>query len=495
MNRKIFSLFIVTPPLCLLICYTYYIVIDREEYIIYTEVGDDMKIDFNNAKAEQSLFGWGTSACWWSQYCTGDAADEIARLLYSDDGLGLNIYRYNIGGGTDDNNCRISNPWRKTESMLLYDRENEEFSWDYSRDKNAVDMMKKCLSYGKVDTLILFCNSPHYSQCSTGQASGSLLYHTCNIPASKYKAFADYVLDVAEHFLAEGLPVKYISPINEPQWKWGGTSVWQEGCHYETEEMVAVFRIFAEKIIKRGLPLKLYGPESGEYLGLTEEYLDALYSDKTIMKVLDVFAVHSYHCDNEPSVRREFRKKIRNKYSDIRMDMSEWCELPNMSPVDDFTGALITARIIGQDLTVAGMDSWTSWVAVNNFAVKDSKDYSDGVITADFDFSDWAVAMRWYGFAHFSRYVPVGSTVLNIGMKPTDDNNLTNAFAFLTPDSKTVLVAVNEGENTEITLNGNFSHMKKIISDGERLLKEDYDGDFKQSIILNKNSIITVILS
>lgn len=80
-------------------------------------------------------------------------------------------------------------------------------------------------------------------------------------------------------------------------------------------------------------------------------------------------------------------------------------------------------------------------------------------------------------------------------MKPTDDNNLTNAFAFLTPDSKTVLVAVNEGENTEITLNGNFSHMKKIISDGERLLKEDYDGDFKQSIILNKNSIITVILS
>ena len=39
-------LFVVTPPLCLLICYTYYIVIDREEYIIYTEVGDDMKIDF-----------------------------------------------------------------------------------------------------------------------------------------------------------------------------------------------------------------------------------------------------------------------------------------------------------------------------------------------------------------------------------------------------------------------------------------------------------------
>ena len=460
-----------------------------------------IKIDFKNATERQRIKGFGASACWWSQnVATKKTAQELCDLLYTEKGLNLNIYRYNIGAGWDDANCRVPNPWRRCESFCINDDENEDEGYctdgyDWSRDNNAYRFLKLCLERGSIDTVILFANSPHYALTSSGQASGSLMHHTCNLPKSRYKAFAKYFLDITEHFINDGIPVSYISPINEPQWKWGGKNVWQEGCHYETEEMVAVFRIFAEEIIKRDLPLKLYGPESGEYLGLTEEYLDALYSDKTIMKVLDVFAVHSYHCDNEPSVRREFRKKIRNKYPDSRMDMSEWCELPNMSPVDDFRGALITARIIGQDLTVAGTDSWTSWVAVNNFAVKDGKDYSDGMITANFDFSDWSVAMRWYGFAHFSRYVPVGSTVLNIGMEPAEDNNLTNVFAFLTPDSKTVLVAVNEDEDTEITLNGNFSHMKKIISDGEKLLTADYDGNFNQNIILNKNSIITVILS
>ena len=47
--------------------------------------------------------------------------------------------------------------------------------------------MRKCLALGNIDTLILFANSPHYCQTSTGQASGSLLPHTCNIPKSKYK--------------------------------------------------------------------------------------------------------------------------------------------------------------------------------------------------------------------------------------------------------------------------------------------------------------------
>ncbi len=42
-----------------------------------------------------------------------------------------------------------------------------------------------------------------------------------------------------------GNAAKYISPINEPQWKWGGASVWQEGCHYECEEVLEVFHLFA----------------------------------------------------------------------------------------------------------------------------------------------------------------------------------------------------------------------------------------------------------
>ena len=51
----------------------------------------------------QTLYGFGTSACWWAQACGEEKTqDEIAELLYGDSGLKLNIYRYNIGGGYDE---------------------------------------------------------------------------------------------------------------------------------------------------------------------------------------------------------------------------------------------------------------------------------------------------------------------------------------------------------------------------------------------------------
>ena len=84
-----------------------------------------MKIDLKSAKEMQTIKGFGTSACWWSQYCKGQAAEDIAELLYGKSGLGLNIYRYNVGGGTDDTNFRVANPWRRTESMYCFDKEAE----------------------------------------------------------------------------------------------------------------------------------------------------------------------------------------------------------------------------------------------------------------------------------------------------------------------------------------------------------------------------------
>ena len=457
-----------------------------------------MKIEFSNAKELQVLKGWGTSACWWSQYCADEKTQsEIAELLYGDSGLKLNIYRYNVGGGTDPDNFRVKDPWRRSESFMLFDKENEETSWDFSRDKNAVAMMKKCLDTGNIDTLILFANSPHYSQTSTGQASGSLLYHTCNIPKSKYKEFVDYFLDVTEHFLNEGFPVNYISPINEPQWKWGGSYVWQEGCHYETEEVIEILHLFAKEIIRRGLPVKLYTPESGEYLGKTIEYLEAMLEDEEIMKVLGVFAFHSYHSDNKPEIRYEFYNKLAKPNPDIRFDMSEWCELPNKSHTKNFKGALITARIIGQDMIYTRSESWTSWVAVNGIAIKkeDGFDYSDALMSASPDFSTWYINERYYGFAHYSKFIPVGSKALDIGLRPTEDNNDFNISAFKTSENETVLVVVNESDaNREIELEGDFREMKVVFSDSEKKLEEIYVGGFKNVFESKSNSILTIVL-
>lgn len=452
-----------------------------------------MKINLKSAKEMQTIKGFGTSACWWSQYCKGQAAEDIAELLYGKSGLGLNIYRYNVGGGTDDTNFRVANPWRRTESMYCFDKEKEEGYYDFERDKTAVDFMKLCLSKGNIDTLILFANSPHWSLTGTGQASGSLLYHTCNLPKMNYKKFADMFLNITEHFLDEGLPVKYISPINEPQWKWGGPYVWQEGCHYETEELIEVYHIFAEEIIKRKLPVKLYGPESGEFFGQTTEYLNAMLADDVIMSVTDIFAYHSYHSDNSPEARVNFKNEIVGKHPELRFDMSEWCELPNKSHTKDFKGALITARIIGQDLVFGGAQSWTAWVAVNQTEIhEDGFDYADSFLSSNDDFSEWYIAERFYAMAHFAKFIPVGSVCLDTGFFPEESNDF-NVFTFRTTENKTVVVIVNEAEKKTVTLDGDFSKITTFTSTQNEKLKEASFPYSDGKITCPENSIMTVV--
>lgn len=116
------------------------------------------------------------------------------------------------------------------------------------------------------------------------------------------------------------------------------------------------------------------------------------------------------------------------------------------------------------------------------------------MITANDDFSDWYIAQRYYGFAHFSKFVPVGSTALDLGFRPSDDKNDFNAFAFLTPSGETVLVIVNEGDTCGITIDGDFSSMKIIKSTQNIKLEDSYNGDFKNQIDCECNSILTVVL-
>ena len=92
----------------------------------------------------------------------------------------------------------------------------------------------------------------------------------------------------------------------------------------------------------------------------------------------------------------------------IRLDMSEWCELPCKNDTKSIKSTLIMARVIGEDLIYSRANSWTAWVGVNQWdnAMNNGKCYSDGLLVARDDFSDYYVAMRYYAMAHFSKYIP-----------------------------------------------------------------------------------------
>ena len=272
----------------------------------------------DRTKTYQVFEEFGTSSCWWAQTIEDEQmADEIAKRLYSEEeGLGLKIFRYNIGGGEADNpDCRIWDTSRRTESFYVLNEKTGEYEYDFTRDKNARRMLDKAIEYG-AEKGILFCNSPHFSMTKSGHASGGLEQNVSNLPQENYMDFVNYVLTIADWFVAEGYPVYAISPINEPQWSWGGEWVGQEGCHYEVDEAIKLLELFATEMQKRNSPYKLSGPESGQMNWQYYEYVEKFFASEILNNYCDSFAGHSYWMDTKSEEKQQVGDTFKENYLD-----------------------------------------------------------------------------------------------------------------------------------------------------------------------------------
>lgn len=438
-----------------------------------------------NQYMENQVFeGFGTSSCWWSQTIDSEeTAREIARLLYDDEtGLGLDIYRYNIGGGEKDNpDCRIGDVTRRTESFYVLNKETGEYEFDFTRDANARRMLDMAVEYGAKE-VILFCNSPHFSMTASGQASGGLTEYASNLPKENYQKFVDYVLTIADWFVAQGYPVSAISPINEPQWKWGGDWVGQEGCHYTADETVEVLELFAKEMKKRNSPYKLSGPESGQMSPEYHEYIDKFFANETLNEFCDTFSGHSYWLDNNTWVKSETGKKFAEQYPDKKFEMSEWCELPLKIDSRTIDSGLYMANIIVQDLNLFNAVSWQSWTAVNG----------DGLM--EIINGELVIYNRYYAYKHFTNFIMPGMKRIDV-MDSLEGNSKIASTAF-TDGEKTVMVLVNNAEDAQdIKLWGVYKNMEIYTTDASHNCEKTFSDSFTAKNTLPAKSITTIVLS
>ncbi len=463
---KIISFFLAIIQFCFMWC---------------TGLGGRHQILIDRTEKYQTFEEFGTSSCWWAQTIEDEEmADEIAKKLYSEDeGLGLKIFRYNIGGGEKDNpNTRIWDTSRRTESFYVFNEETGEYEYDFTRDKNARRMMDYAVKYG-AEKIILFCNSPHFSMTKSAHASGGLEEYSSNLPKENYQAFVDYVLTIADWFVAEGYPIYAISPINEPQWSWGGDWVGQEGCHYEIDETIEVLELFATEMQKRNSPYKLSGPESGEMTWAHYQYVERFFASEILNDFCDSFAGHSYWMDTKSEEKEQVGNKFRKDYPDKKYEMSEWCELPLTIDSTTIDSGLHMARIIVDDLTKMNTVSWQSWTAVNGDGLLDRVDGE--LITYN----------RYYAFKHFTSFIEKGMRRIRIFDNFREDSQL-KAVAF-TDDSTTVVVIVNSEERSEaIDLCGLLGNSEIYLTDETHNCEKIYDGKFDSKIDVPQKSIMTV---
>lgn len=435
--------------LCLILC--------TGAFAMLTSCGQGNKnaISVNTNKTYQTMEGFGASAAWWAQDVGGwseqtengkETRQEILELLYGENGIGLDIYRYNLGAGakTEDTSY-YSDPWRKTQSFITPDG-----SIDYSLDANAVWCMQKAVELG-TKNVVFFSNSAPNTMTINGKThsdadetrldyvdddGNNVYFSKPNLDASEYQNFANYVLDAVEHFLSLGVPVKAVSPINEPQWAWQGG---QEGCHYEPDEVVALYKVFLSEMQARNLTqtTELSMFESGQPFGDTlKRYLDAIMDDKDLSKAINSMDTHSYWGTAEQ--KEKTAKYLNWHYRELAVRCTEWTEMVNGKDVT-MDSALVLANTMLEDLTILDAESWSYWIAVSAY------DYRDGLIYVDRDAHTYETTKRLYTMGNFSKFIEPGA--VRIGA--TVGKNLpVSSVAFDCGDTVAVVV-VNSAEKEQ----------------------------------------------
>jgi O-glycosyl hydrolase len=443
-------------------------------------------------EVRQEIDGFGASGAWWAQIVGGweeHKRKEIVGLLFGEEGIGLSIYRYNVGAGSGE---ETGDPWRRAET---FETVKGEYDWD--RDKNAMRILREVCAAG-VENVVLFANSPPRRMTKSGYAFAGKGEDKSNLREDMYEEFARYLADITEHFIrAEKIPAKGVSPINEPQWDWDGSS--QEGCHYSAEEVVRMVEIMLREVERRGLPVEVEAPENGSWEMVVEPagddwrrspvYLERLLGNEYVRERLDSYAVHSYWANLER--KKAFAKYFFAKYPKKKLQMTEWCEMKGRRDYG-MDSALRMTREIMDDLVWGGVSSWQYWIAVSRY------NFRDGLIYVNESEREIVPIKRLWAMGNFSRFIRPGyrrfevehdSTVLRVvGCKSPDGGRL--VVVVMNPGTESEEVELHftkaGGANIFDAYETSKANDLKIVSRGVKNNRYSFPGESVTTLVIEK---------
>lgn len=480
--------------------------------------GISVVVDENDI--EQTFRGFGSSSAWTFQeigLMEESKQDKAIEMLYLKQGLDLNVIRYNIGAGSKesifDNVFPYNNGYfdysRRADSFFISEKFDGDYSvfadetnYDFSKDFATRSLLKKAIINGDIDKVVLFANSPHYLMTSSGIAIGEYEYQE-NLKPECFHSFSDYLLIIAKNLYTMDIePFEddvevFISPVNEPQWKWGGSEASQEGCHYEPKTLAAFYEIFYDKLNSfnesNGTNFKLEMFESGNYIvdlknkSRVEEYIDE-FKKYDYFTEIEELSFHSYATNTSTIRRSAFYNYLGSDLPKKDIVISEYCDL-NAGVDEGIKKGLYTGNVILKDLSLINAVEWSWWLAISDL------NYEDGLLYNKDNEEDFSVTKRYFVFGHFSKYIDKGD--VRVKIKDTDILNISgvNALAVKKQTGEFVLVLINNSyTNIKIKLDVPYGTMKYILTDESNnwyLEERDYSGQFS----LPKLSITTIVLS
>ncbi len=410
--------------------------------------------------------GWGTSLCWWANRIgySDSLSQQAADLFYGDDGLDLNIMRYNIGGGDDPSHNHITRTDSAVPGWLELDEATGEYVYNYTADARQLNVLKRCAEASGEDAWVeVFSNSPPYFMTVSGCSSGNTNASVNNIKDECYGDVGEYLAHVSAYINNElGIKVDSISPMNEANTNhWGAYSNKQEGCHVDAGESQSTLIIETANAMERyglGDVLVIASDETAPDKQV-EEY--KTFSAEALSKI-DRISTHTYGTTGIEELGALAKKEGFNLWmSEVDASSTSGEEAGEMG------AALWFGQKIIYDINKLSPSAWVMWQVIDNHISaegyngnKDSgmPDITGGfwgTAVADHDNDNIILTQKYYGFGQFTRYIRPGATLIHC-----DDNTLA---AFDKDKGELVIVAINPYASDK-TFNFDLSQFEKLGS-------------------------------
>ena len=459
-------------------------------------------ITLDTSKKYQTINGFGASSAWIYQDLgkleDSEFKDSAMEMLYGESGLCLNTFRYNVGAGGVESDS-YSDSLRGEESYFVSENFNGDYSafsdlanYDFTRDKAVRDMFERALATGNIKQIVFFANSPHYLMTKSGKTHGENLYEN-NLKEECYGAFSDYMLIIVNRLYQDivskyGDDIKiYISPVNEPQWKWGGDDATQEGCHYDPKVLAKFYDVFYTKLKEfnsansTDFIMDIF--ESGNYKMILSnrtkfnEYMTEFEKYPYFDDITHI-SLHSYGADMSKYHKRNFDNYMSKYYPNISVTMSEYCTmLEDVDPSIDM--GLHCGKVILRDLAILNAVDWNYWLSIAKGG------YEDGLVYwyQDGGKNTLNVYKRYYVMGQFSKYIGEGSVRIKSAYSDFLQINGVECVAFENTDGSITLVVINDsGKSKNIKIKGGYSNVKEIVTNSEdnwKISEQKNSGKFK----------------
>lgn len=469
----------------------------------------------------QTMGGFGASSAWIYQELgvpeLEETADRAIEMLYGDSGLQLDIFRYNIGGGSADEALDDTWPYnnagfdqgRRAESFFIaenYDDPSDFLdtaNYDFDgRDTAVQSMFATALDTGNINKVVFFSNSPHYLMTESGVCTGAYEYQN-NLKPEFYEEYSEYMLicvkGLYDKYLADMPDVEvWISPVNEPQWKWGGPDASQEGCHYDPDVLAKFYDVFWNVLTayneEHGTNFRFDAFECGNYLFKpfdvdVADYLEEM-SKYDYFDELGEISTHTYGANDSVSARKKFAAFMEKNYPELEVTATEFCEMES-GEYDTIESGMFLAKVILRDLTMIDATEWSWWLSVA------AGGYNDGLVywNGGRDPKVW-VLNRYYTMGQITRFIDPGDVRVESAISDLTGWAGVDIGVFVKPDGTVVAIVVNDGGAKDLKLNG----MEKFGGTSVQVTRttqtdkwEESDFVFDGSLPLAEDSVTTFV--